>query len=48
MIFHFKHLRRIEGTENHVIEKGIDVWFALEAYKQALYREFDIVFYYDR
>lgn len=43
VIFHYKHLRTIEGKENQVIEKGIDVWFALEAYEQALYREFDVV-----
>ena len=36
-------MRQIEGTENQVIEKGIDVWFALEAYEQALFRKFDIV-----
>ena len=43
VIFHYKHLRSIEGKENQVIEKGIDVWFALEAYEQALYRKFDVV-----
>ena len=26
-----------------VIEKGIDVWFALEAYELALFRDFDFV-----
>ncbi len=44
VIFHYKHLREIE--KNHqttVIEKGVDVWFALEAYELALFREFDYV-----
>ncbi len=43
VIFHYKHLRSVEGKEYQVIEKGIDVWFALEAYEQALYRKFDVV-----
>lgn len=43
VIFHYKHLRNVENNEYQVIEKGIDVWFALEAYEQALYREFDVV-----
>ena len=43
VIFHYKHLRNVENNEHQVIEKGIDVWFALEAYEQALYREFDVV-----
>lgn len=44
VIFHYKHLREIrkEG-ETTVIEKGIDVWFALEAYELALFRKFDYV-----
>ena len=44
VIFHYKHLREIrkEG-EVTVIEKGIDVWFALEAYELALFRKFDYV-----
>lgn len=43
VIFHYKHLRTIEGKEHQVIEKGIDVWFALEAYEQALQQKFDVV-----
>lgn len=44
VIFHYKHLREIhrEG-EVTVIEKGIDVWFALEAYELSLFRHFDYV-----
>lgn len=44
VIFHYKHLREIrkEGGVT-VVEKGIDVWFALEAYELALFRKFDYV-----
>lgn len=44
VIFHYKHLREVErdGVVN-VIEKGIDVWFALEAYELATFRKFDYV-----
>lgn len=44
VIFHYKHLREIQkqGTIT-VVEKGIDVWFALEAYELSLFREFDFV-----
>ena len=44
VIFHYKHLREIQkngGTT--VIEKGIDVWFALEAYELSTFRDFDFV-----
>ncbi|MBQ2242629.1 MAG: NYN domain-containing protein [Bacteroidales bacterium] len=40
VIFHYKHLREIDGN---IIEKGIDVWFALEAYELATIRKFDYV-----
>ncbi|MBP3350735.1 MAG: NYN domain-containing protein [Bacteroidaceae bacterium] len=40
VIFHYKHLREIDGN---VIEKGIDVWYALEAYELAAIRKFDYV-----
>ncbi len=40
VIFHYKHLREIDGT---IIEKGIDVWYALEAYELATVRHFDVV-----
>lgn len=44
VIFHYKHLREIEKDgETQVIEKGIDVWFALEAYELATFRKFDYV-----
>ena len=44
VIFHYKHLRSIQrGGNETVIEKGIDVWFALEAYELALFRKFDYV-----
>lgn len=44
VIFHYKHLREIQ-KDGHVtvIEKGVDVWFALEAYELALFRNFDYV-----
>ena len=40
VIFHYKHLREIDGN---IIEKGIDVWYALEAYELATIRKFDYV-----
>ncbi len=44
VIFHYKHLREMERDgEVQVIEKGIDVWFALEAYELATFRKFDYV-----
>ncbi len=44
VIFHYKHLRELQkdGAVT-VIEKGIDVWFALEAYEQSVIRRFDYV-----
>lgn len=44
VIFHYKHLREIqkEGCIT-VVEKGIDVWFALEAYELSIIRKFDYV-----
>lgn len=44
VIFHYKHLREFERDgETQVIEKGVDVWFALEAYELATFRKFDYV-----
>lgn len=44
VIFHYKHLREVERDgRTEVIEKGIDVWFALEAYELATFRKFDYV-----
>lgn len=44
VIFHYKHLRQVENNGKQVIiEKGIDVWFALEAYELALLRKFDFI-----
>lgn len=44
VIFHYKHLREIQrGNNVTVIEKGVDVWFALEAYELATIRKFDYV-----
>lgn len=45
VIFHYKHLREVQkgGGGTTVIEKGIDVWFALEAYELSLIRRFDFV-----
>lgn len=44
VIFHYKHLREIQKNGNiTVIEKGVDVWFALEAFELSLIRKFDFV-----
>lgn len=44
VIFHYKHLREVQKDGNvTVVEKGIDVWFALEAYELSLFRKFDFV-----
>ena len=44
VVFHYKHLREVERNgQPEVIEKGIDVWFALEAYELATFRHFDYV-----
>ncbi|MCD7816218.1 MAG: NYN domain-containing protein, partial [Bacteroides sp.] len=37
VIFHYKHLREVQKDGDiTVIEKGVDVWFALEAYELSL------------
>lgn len=41
VIFHYKHIR--EMADGSIKEKGIDVWFALETYELAIYRDFDFV-----
>lgn len=41
VVFHFKHVYELQ--DNTVKEKGIDVWFALETYEMAVYRDFDFV-----
>lgn len=44
VVFHYKHLREVERDgQTEVIEKGVDVWFALEAYELARFRHFDYV-----
>ncbi len=44
VIFHYKHLREIDRDgQTEVVEKGVDVWFALEAYELATFRKFDYV-----
>lgn len=44
VVFHYKHLREVQkGNNVTVIEKGVDVWFALEAYELATIRKFDFV-----
>ena len=44
VVFHYKHLREVERDGyTEVIEKGVDVWFALEAYELATFRHFDYV-----
>lgn len=41
VIFHYKHVSEL--SPEVIKEKGIDVWFALETYELALYRDFDFV-----
>lgn len=44
VVFHYKHLREVERDgQTEVLEKGVDVWFALEAYELATFRKFDYV-----
>lgn len=44
VVFHYKHLREIEKKgQTVVIEKGVDVWFALETFELSLIRKFDFV-----
>ena len=44
VIFHYKPLRQVrENGVQKIIEKGIDVWFALEAYELSTIRKFDYV-----
>ena len=41
VVLHYKHVYDL--PEGGIHEKGIDVWFALEAYELTLYRDFDFV-----
>lgn len=41
VVFHYKHIAEMENGS--IKEKGIDVWFALETYELAIYRDFDFV-----
>lgn len=41
VILHYKHVYNLSDGTPH--EKGIDVWFALETYELALYRDFDFI-----
>lgn len=41
VILHYKHVYDFPDGAPH--EKGIDVWFALEMYELALYRDFDFI-----
>lgn len=44
VVFHYKHLRELEKRDGiTVIEKGIDVWFALATYELSTIRNFDFV-----
>lgn len=44
VIFHYKHLKELEKKNGvTVVEKGIDVWFALETYELSMIRKFDYV-----
>ena len=41
VVFHYKHIAELHNGD--IKEKGIDVWFALETYELAMYRDFDFV-----
>ena len=41
VVFHYKHIRELE--DGSIKEKGIDVWYALETYELAMFRDFDFV-----
>lgn len=41
VVLHYKHVYDLPDGTPH--EKGVDVWFALEAYELSLYRDFDFV-----
>lgn len=41
VVFHYKHVTEMENGS--IKEKGIDVWFALDTYELAMYRDFDFV-----
>lgn len=41
VMLHYKHVYDLPDGTPH--EKGIDVWFALETYEMAMYRDFDFV-----
>ena len=44
IVCHYKHLRSVENDGKiTTIEKGIDVWFALEAYELSRFRNFDFI-----
>ena len=45
VIFHYKHLREVPNAAGGttIVEKGVDVWFALEAYELTSIRKFDYV-----
>lgn len=45
VVFHYKHLQNIVNEFGYEIEreKGIDVWFALDAYQLSIARNLDIV-----
>lgn len=44
VIFHYKHLRQIKNKDEvTIVEKGVDVWFALEAYQLSQIHQLDYV-----
>lgn len=44
VVFHYKHLRELEKRDGiTVVEKGIDVWYALATYELSTIRNFDFV-----
>lgn len=44
VVFHYKHLRELEKRDGiTVVEKGIDVWYALATYELSTIRKLDFV-----
>ncbi len=43
VVFHYKHLRTSPSNPLRVIEKGVDVWFALDTYEITIARDLDLV-----
>lgn len=41
IVFHYKHIRELPNGQ--IKEKGIDVWYALETFELAMFRDFEFV-----